>query len=206
MIVWRLNWGHVPEKCVSTSADGFGVLTCDRIEVRDSGAYSCEIINSMGTHFVTPDTILSVSGGGPEPVCQSGFFNNKARRAEECINCFCFGVATQCSSADLYTYSLPPPVTSLTVVGVLGPWNGARTISVTDFKNHDLIATRHGVQLRLSNLPLSGELPYYSLPSDYLGNQLKSYGGYIRYDVIYSGDGAPNNAPDVVLTVSIFYK
>lgn len=115
LIVWRLNWGHVPEKCVSTSVNGFGVLTCERIELRDSGAYSCEIINSMGTHFVTPDTILSVGGGGNEPVCQSGFFNNKARRADECINCFCFGVSTQCSSADLYTYSLPPPVTSLTV-------------------------------------------------------------------------------------------
>lgn len=200
LVLWRLNWGHVPEKCVSTSHNGLGILTCERVEVRDSGAYSCEIINSMGTHFVTPDTILNVNGN--ETVCQSGYFNDKASRPEECINCFCFGVSTQCTSADLYTYALPPPVTSLTVSGVVGPWSGSKTISIGPFDKHDLIATRHGVQLRLNNLPLSGELPYYSLPDDYLGNQLKSYGGFIRYDVEYSGGGRLNDAPDVILVVS----
>ncbi|XP_037037177.1 basement membrane-specific heparan sulfate proteoglycan core protein isoform X11 [Bradysia coprophila] len=199
LIVWRLNWGHVPDKCSSTSNNGYGVLTCPNVEVRDSGAYSCEIINSMGTHFVTPDTILIVSGN--DTVCQSGFFNKKANRPEECISCFCFGASTQCSSADLFTYSLKPPVTSLTVVGVVGPWNGARNdIAITDFKKHDLIATRHGVQLRLANIPLSREYPYYSLPDDYHGNQLKSYGGFFKYDVEYDGQGSPNDAPDVILT------
>lgn len=203
LILWRLNWGHVPEKCVSTSHDGFGVLTCENIQVRDSGAYSCEIINSVGTHFVVPDTILNVSGN--ESVCQNGQFNDKATRPEECENCFCFGVSTQCQSANLFTYALPPPVTSLTVVGVLGPWNGARSISVTEFEKHDVIATRHGVQLRLTELPLSGELPYYSLPEDYLGNQLKSYGGSFKYEVEYSGRGNPNDAPDVIITVSFIF-
>lgn len=105
LIVWRLNWGHIPDKCQTTSNNGYGVLTCPNIEVRDSGAYSCEIINSMGTHFVTPDTILIVTGNN-ETVCQKGYFNSKASRPEECINCFCFGVSTQCSSADLYTYAV----------------------------------------------------------------------------------------------------
>lgn len=104
LIVWRLNWGHIPEKCTTTSDSGYGVLTCPNVEVRDSGAYSCEIINSMGTHFVTPDTILIVTGN--DTICNSGYFNANARRPEECINCFCFGVSTQCSSADLYTYSV----------------------------------------------------------------------------------------------------
>jgi hypothetical protein len=47
LIVWRLNWGHIPERCKTTSVDGFGTLTCDDIQPIDSGAYSCEIINSM---------------------------------------------------------------------------------------------------------------------------------------------------------------
>lgn len=153
----------------------------------------------MGTHFVTPDTILIVSGN--DTVCQSGYFNSKANRPEECISCFCFGASTQCSSADLFTYSLKPPVTSLTVVGVVGPWNGARNdISITDFKKHDLIATRHGVQLRLANIPLSREYPYYSLPDEYRNNQLKSYGGFFKYDVEYDGQGSPNDSPDVILS------
>lgn len=201
LVLWRLNWGHVPEKCTSTSENGVGVLTCPNIEVRDSGAYSCELLNSQGSEFVVPDTILNV-GGVDEDVCPTGSFNNKATRQEDCISCFCFGASTQCKSADLYTYALPPPVTSLTVVGVHGPWTGQRTIRVTEFDKHDLLATRHGVQLRLANLPVSGELPYYSLPQDYLGNQLKSYGGSLRYEVEYSGSGNSNDAPDVIISVS----
>lgn len=148
-----------------------------------------------------PDTILNVGSGGGGDVCQTGFFNSRATRQEECISCFCFGASTQCKSADLYTYALPPPVTSLTVVGVHGPWTGQRTIRITEFDKHDLLATRHGVQLRLANLPVSGELPFYSLPQDYLGNQLRSYGGSLRYEVEYSGSGNPNDAPDVILSV-----
>lgn len=201
LVVWRLNWGHIPEKCTTTSHNGYGVLICPNVAVEDSGAYSCELINSQGSEFVVPDTILNVSGD--ESVCQNGFFNDKASRPDECINCFCFGVSTQCKSANLYTYALPPPVTSLTVVGVHGPWTGQRTVTVTEFDKHDLLATRHGVQLRLANLPVSGELPYYSLPQDYLGNQLKSYGGSIRYEVEFNGRGNPNNAPDVIVTVGI---
>lgn len=84
----------------------------------------------------------------------------------------------------------------------MGPWGGVDQIIVNDFKNHDLIATRQGVQLRLSNLPSSGELPYYSLPDEYHGNQLKSYGGYFRYEIEFSGRGSLNEAPDIILIVS----
>lgn len=104
LVTWRLNWGHIPEKCTTTSVNGFGTLTCPDIQLIDAGAYSCEILNSMGTHFVSPDTILIVTG--QRNVCQNGFFNEKAVRAEECISCFCFGVSSQCSSADLYSYTV----------------------------------------------------------------------------------------------------
>lgn len=202
LVLWRLNWGHVPEKCTSTSHNGVGVLICPNVGVQDSGAYSCELLNSMGSEFVVPDTILNVDSGDGH-VCQNGFFNDQATRPDECINCFCFGASTQCKSANLFTYAIPPPVTSLTVVGVHGPWTGQRSIRITEFDKHDLLATRHGVQLRLANLPVSGELPYYSLPQDYLGNQLKSYGGSLKYDVEFSGQGSPNSAPDVIITVRL---
>ena len=104
LIVWRLNWGHVPEKCTSRNDQGFGRLTCEDMQPIDSGAYSCEIINTMGTHFVSPDTIVIVTGSGP--VCQQGTFNSQARNPSDCINCFCFGVTTSCNSADLYTYAV----------------------------------------------------------------------------------------------------
>ncbi len=33
VVVWRLNWGHVPSKCRSTSVNGVGVLFCPNIQV-----------------------------------------------------------------------------------------------------------------------------------------------------------------------------
>lgn len=198
LIVWRLNWGHIPEKCKTTSVNGFGTLTCPDIQPIDSGAYSCEIINSMGTHFVSPDTILVVSGTN---VCPVGYFNGNAVREDECINCFCFGVSTQCKSADLFTYQLRPPVSSQTVFEVDGPWNGLADITISEFDRHQLTSTRHGVRFRASDIPAArnGIVPYFALPSEYLGNQLKSYGGFLRYEVEFSGRGALNDHPDVII-------
>lgn len=33
VVVWRLNWGHVPAKCTSTSENGVGTLTCPNVQV-----------------------------------------------------------------------------------------------------------------------------------------------------------------------------
>lgn len=45
--------------------------------------------------------------------------------------------------------------------------------------------------------------PYFAMPENYLGNQLKSYGGYLKYNVKFNGYGRPNDGPDVILSVSI---
>ena len=86
------------------------------------------------------------------------------------------------------------------MVGVLGPWNGGRQIEISPFNHQDFIATRHGVQLRLENIPLAREQPYYAFPIR--GNQLKSYGGFFKYEIEYEGTGAPVNSPDIILIVS----
>lgn len=203
LIVWRLNWGHVPEKCKSTSVNGFGVLTCADVQPIDSGAYSCEIINSMGTHFVSPDTILTVSGDAS--VCAAGYFNGKAVRSEDCINCFCFGVASTCKSADLFSYTLNPPVTSQTVFGVEGPWSGLADISLSPYDKHQVTSLRHGIQFRAQDLPAGNRVyPYLSLPSVYHGNQLKSYGGSLRYEVEFTGRGPSNEVPDIIIQGSSY--
>jgi hypothetical protein len=44
--------------------------------------------------------------------------------------------------------------------------------------------------------------PYFALPENYHGNQLKSYGGYLKYTVRFEGQGNPISAPDVILSVS----
>lgn len=33
LINWRLNWGHIPKDCKTTSINGIGVLTCPNMRV-----------------------------------------------------------------------------------------------------------------------------------------------------------------------------
>ncbi|XP_039152495.1 basement membrane-specific heparan sulfate proteoglycan core protein isoform X13 [Drosophila simulans] len=202
-IVWRLNWGHVPDKCESKSYGGTGTLRCPDMRPQDSGAYSCEIINTRGTHFVNPDTIVTVSPVRTD-VCEAGFFNMLARKAEECVQCFCFGVAKACDSANLFTYAIHPPILSHRVVSVeLSP---LRQIVINEAApGQDLLTLLHGVQFRATNVHFSGrETPYLALPAEYMGNQLKSYGGNLRYEVNYRGSGRPVNGPDVIITGNRF--
>jgi len=76
LIVWRLNWGHTApaprvtsttEKIQDSSAWGqrgavvsHGEITIRQAQSEDEGAYTCEAINSRGTVFAVPDTIVHV--------------------------------------------------------------------------------------------------------------------------------------------------
>lgn len=64
---------------------------------------------------------------------------------------------------------------------------------------------RNGVHAQLSaprgELAQPNVIPYFALPENYHGNQLKSYGGYLRYTIRYEGLGRPITSPDVILTV-----
>ena len=66
---------------------------------------------------------------------------------------------------------------------------------------------RNGVK---ASIPYFAELnqpnvvPYFALPENYHGNQLKSYGGYLRYNIYHGNSGRPIPGPDVILSVSKF--
>nr|XP_036676267.1 basement membrane-specific heparan sulfate proteoglycan core protein isoform X28 [Drosophila suzukii] len=202
-IVWRLNWGHVPDKCESKSYGGTGTLRCPNMRPQDSGAYSCEFINTRGTFYPKTNSIVTVTPVRTD-VCEAGFFNMLARKSEECVKCFCFGVSTACDSANLFTYAIQPPILSKRVVNVeLSP---LRQIVINEASpGQDLLTLHHGVQFRASNVHSSGrETPYLALPSDYMGNQLKSYGGNLVYEVSYMGNGRPVSGPDVIITGNRF--
>lgn len=46
-------------------------------------------------------------------------------------------------------------------------------------------------------------VPYFAMPMNYHGNQLKSYGGYLRYSVRHSNRGRPLPGPSVIISVSV---
>ncbi|KAJ8666823.1 hypothetical protein QAD02_008485, partial [Eretmocerus hayati] len=196
---WRLNWGHVPQKCSMSSLNGTGNIDCPDIRFEDQGAYSCEGINVMGFVIATPDTIVVVRGEGQ--VCPAGKFNSEAKRVEECLSCFCFGVATECSSANLFTYQIPLPAERFRVVPVelLGReiriWPDA---NMTD--GQLVVQDGHGLRLQgFNSEPGKNAVLYFGLPEHFHGNQLKSYGGHLRYNVEYTGNGINNDAPAVIV-------
>ncbi|XP_061934440.1 basement membrane-specific heparan sulfate proteoglycan core protein isoform X25 [Apis cerana] len=200
-INWRLNWGHVPPKCTMTSINGTGTLTCPNIQPEDQGAYSCEGLNNAGFVFAIPDAIVMVNKSMRD-ICPKGMFNSEARNLDECISCFCFGVATECHSANLFTYHIPPPIDRHNIIEVKFQPNiqilNDITGQISILRNID----RNGIQLYQSEL-LSNtdtELPYFALPETYYGNQLKSYGGYLKYRVRFNGTGVTNSAPSVILS------
>ncbi|XP_018343829.1 PREDICTED: basement membrane-specific heparan sulfate proteoglycan core protein isoform X5 [Trachymyrmex septentrionalis] len=199
-INWRLNWGHIPAKCTTVSTNGTGTLTCPDIQIEDQGAYSCEALNVGGFVFAVPDAIVVVKEDGN--VCPKGKFNSEAKTAEECISCFCFGVATECRSADLFTYQIPPPFDRYKIVSV----ETVPTIRIHGDISNQISQirplARDGVQLleSFSNDLNVYNVPYFALPENYHGSQLKSYGGYLRYSIRYSGNGTPNYAPSVILS------
>ncbi|XP_044017592.1 basement membrane-specific heparan sulfate proteoglycan core protein-like isoform X4 [Aphidius gifuensis] len=201
-INWRLNWGHVPSKCDSVSVNGTGSLTCPDISISDQGAYSCEALNIGGFVFAVPDAILIVNE--TQNVCQRGEFNSEAKKPDECISCFCFGVTNQCRSADLFTFQLPPPFDRHKVLDV-DLTNGEPQIrgeigsKVAEIRP----INRDGVEISMINdnyTPSSFDIPYFALPEAYHGSQLNSYGGYLKYTIRYSGDGRNNTAPAVILS------
>ncbi|XP_011640582.1 basement membrane-specific heparan sulfate proteoglycan core protein isoform X5 [Pogonomyrmex barbatus] len=199
-INWRLNWGHVPAKCTIVSTNGTGTLTCPDIQSQDQGAYSCEALNAGGFVFAVPDAIVVVKENGN--ICPRGKFNSEAKSPDECISCFCFGVATECRSADLFTYQIPPPFDRYKIVSV----ETVPTIRIHGDVSNQISQIRplgrDGVQLleSFSNDLNVYNVPYFALPENYHGSQLKSYGGFLRYSIRYSGNGTPNNAPSVILS------
>ncbi|XP_065222037.1 basement membrane-specific heparan sulfate proteoglycan core protein isoform X4 [Planococcus citri] len=213
LVVWRLNWGHVPSKCTSTSVNGVGVLTCPNIEPQDAGAYSCEGINSKGFLIVNPNCILVVRPYA-RPQCPPGQFNDLARDREECINCFCFGATTVCQSANLYVYELQPPITQLNQLSYVSV-SYSSAFGEINFNPNELIQLRTSIlgqnSFRVQGLfdPSQSTYPYFSFLSAFRGNQLKSYGGYIRYNIRYDTGSSVLDTPVIIISGSgnkIFYN
>jgi hypothetical protein len=206
-ISWRLNWGHVPTKCEMTSVNGLGTLTCPNIQEADQGAYSCEGINIHGSEIAVPDTILVVKRPNlvQPTTCPKGTFNDEALSQNDCINCFCFGISSNCKSSKLFYIQNKPSLHQLRIANVY--------IEASSFRVELQSASSTAYQINVNgnealqvftvnnaSRQYEDTYPYFKFPESYLGNQLKSYGGYITYTVRYEGNGDPITfTPDIIL-------
>ncbi|XP_050052982.1 basement membrane-specific heparan sulfate proteoglycan core protein-like isoform X1 [Aphis gossypii] len=206
-ISWRLNWGHVPTKCEMTSVNGFGTLTCPNIQEADQGAYSCEGINIHGSEIAVPDTILVVKPSNviQQTSCPKGTFNDIALSQNECINCFCFGISSNCRSSKLFKIQNTPSLYQLRIANVhIEPSSFRIELQSASSTAHQInVNGNDALQVfTVNNASRQYEdiYPYFKFPESYLGNQLKSYGGYIKYIVRYEGNGDPITfTPDIIL-------
>eukprot|EP00094_Tigriopus_californicus_P007836 TCALIF_07546-PA protein Name:"Similar to Hspg2 Basement membrane-specific heparan sulfate proteoglycan core protein (Mus musculus)" AED:0.27 eAED:0.27 QI:67/0.56/0.38/1/0.8/0.76/26/0/2378 len=222
-IVWRLNWGHVPDKCSMTSTpevvfvlkrdsfclcgDGnraFGELTCPNAMDMDQGAYSCEVINSKGSCFAgspgcgQPGQDAIVVLRRPDGICSPGQFNTNAMSEKECLPCFCFGITEECSSAELFLTETRIPNNGYILVGVSVDSSGMASIEPNIQGGELLKSTRAGqIAFSQDTRSFGSNTPFFKLPID--GNQLKSYGAYLSLNLRYSGFGDPTQAPTLVL-------
>ncbi|KAI4896717.1 hypothetical protein NFI96_032885, partial [Prochilodus magdalenae] len=200
IITWRLNWGHIPSssRIAMTSENGRGTLTIRDVKEGDQGAYTCEAINAKGLVFAIPDGVLTLSRIPSN--CPDGHFNIGGR----CVPCFCSGITKNCQSTGRYRNQIslrfteeenfkgvnvsfptrpgtPPPLTSTQLL--INP-------EEEEFQLVDL--SRRFLDLD----------SYWTLPRQFLGSKVDSYGGYLRYKVSYllqRDSSEPQNRPDIIL-------
>ncbi|XP_077509169.1 basement membrane-specific heparan sulfate proteoglycan core protein-like isoform X48 [Amblyomma americanum] len=202
LINWRLNWGHIPPRprVTTTSEGGFGVVTIRDVRQSDQGAWSCEAINSKQSVLATPDAILVVKNKG---VCHPPLFNDKAQSGSECLRCFCFGVSQTCHSSSLNKITIPlAHEVSVATMSIL-PDGSYMDVTEKFRPNQNAIRSNPGNrEFRIDSQVKTSDAPvhyYWSLPAEFLGNQVNSYGGHLKYTFRYQASSRPVQAADIII-------
>ncbi|GCC31495.1 hypothetical protein chiPu_0009953 [Chiloscyllium punctatum] len=202
IITWRLNWGHIPlsGRVTMTSQNGQGTLIIRDVKESDQGAYTCEAINAKGMIFAIPDALLILKSN--PGVCSEGHFNVEG--SLRCVPCFCFGVTRNCESTNRYRNQIHLRFTeehNFMGVNVTAP---AQPVT-PPVSTSQMIVDPDSGEFQLVDLSrrfLSHD-SFWTLPRQFLGNKVDSYGGSLRYKVRYSvarGQSEPEEKADVIIT------
>nr|XP_035965223.1 basement membrane-specific heparan sulfate proteoglycan core protein isoform X15 [Halichoerus grypus] len=201
IINWRLNWGHIPShpRVTVTSEGGRGTLTIRDVKEADQGAYTCEAMNARGMVFGIPDGVLElIPKRGP---CPDGHFY--LEHSSSCLPCFCFGVTSVCQSSRRFRdqirlrFDRPDDFKGVNVTMPAQP--GMPPLSSTQLQIDPALQEFQLVDLSRRFLVHDS---FWTLPEQFLGNKVDSYGGSLRYKVRYElarGMLEPVQRPDVVL-------
>lgn len=157
-----------------------------------------------------PDCIVEVQ---PEAdLCLNENCSSTTLSPFESASCFCFEHSKECSSSSLYISQLPLPTDQFQLITL-------RADSVHLFSSQDALASSttnriylhsadDGVQVLWRDFNTKNELAYFNLPPSHRGYQLLSYGGQIKYRLLYRGSGSSIRTPDVILrgnNITLFY-
>ncbi|XP_078144123.1 basement membrane-specific heparan sulfate proteoglycan core protein [Centroberyx gerrardi] len=201
IITWRLNWGHIPVsgRISMTSENGRGTLTIRDVKEADQGAYTCEAINAKGLVFGIPDGVLTLTQKPGSGNCPDGHFSVEGR----CVSCFCAGITKNCQATGRYRNQISLRFNDeddFKGVNVTYPSRpGTPPLSSTQLLINSEMEEFQLVDLSRRFLILDS---YWTLPRQFLGNKIDSYGGSLKYKVRYTlarGLSEPEEKPDVVL-------
>ncbi|RWS13478.1 low-density lipoprotein receptor-related protein 2-like protein, partial [Dinothrombium tinctorium] len=207
IISWRLNWNHIPgpPRVTTTSVNGFGTVLIKDAQPSDQGAWSCEAINSKDSKLASQDCILTVKPKAG--ICSPPYFNDKARSSSECLRCYCSSRTDTCYSSNLrvVNITLEGPIS---VVALQKVDDRYINIGTQHPPNQNAInvnpATReHKIDRSVSASTAPEDTFYYwSLPSEFLGNKLNSYGGHLKFSILYVAPYFPrvSRAADVIIS------
>ncbi|CAL4059747.1 unnamed protein product, partial [Meganyctiphanes norvegica] len=142
---------------------------------------------------------LNVEAGECD-TCRRGTYNLEESNPDGCTQCFCFGKSETCSSSSLHWDELK-------VNGING-WGGVMvqpsgaSITISSLAEPP-IEYEDLVVVDLTGVITSkfdGNV-YFSAPQSFLGNRVTSYGGFLRYDIMYvqGVDGNDLSAPLIFL-------
>ncbi|XP_053203113.1 basement membrane-specific heparan sulfate proteoglycan core protein-like isoform X2 [Panonychus citri] len=162
---------------------------------------------------------MMVSGYSPlarSSSCYPPYYNDQAKSQFDCLRCHCFGITDTCYSSSLKITQIP--LTSDATITVLRQVNNDSYINIgyTYPPNQRAInyspSTR---EFKFTNEAIDANTPddaffYWSLPKPFLGNQLNSYGGFLRFMFRYRSPFAPHDPDlwDVIISghgITLYY-
>nr|XP_039259403.1 basement membrane-specific heparan sulfate proteoglycan core protein-like isoform X1 [Styela clava] len=212
IVSWRLNWGNVgtPPRISMTSVNGKGELTIKQAWRIDQGAYTCEAINSKGSIFAVPDAVLTVIDAGEpddQPPCPPGQYGMEE---DSCRPCYCFGVTNECEPLKReydeigITFESPEDVGYIEIKPAES--EGADPTPASEPINRNQIVVKPAArELQLIDLSkrFLAAAHYWSLPAQFLGAKINSYGGTLTFSFSYNNsynfEPKPTNYSDVII-------
>ncbi|KHJ44980.1 laminin EGF-like protein [Trichuris suis] len=175
---------------------GFGGQRCDRCAVGFRNFPSCEPCpcSRAGSFNYATCEDECVCKANVEGIfcdrCKPGYINLDEDNVNGCTPCFCFGLTDKCREGNL---------AKRTIVSMAG-WKLTDTDGLKLYEPSG--GGYGGTSLTMDrSLVEDLSLEYWKAPSEYTGDMIGSYGGYLRYYVYYVAEQskAPIPTADVIL-------
>lgn len=121
--------------------------------------------------------------------CRPGTYNLDPSNVHGCTECFCSGATRACSSSQLSRQQIPIVIfeDELPLTNRIGDIQTEEKPSIDIEQN------------KMTNAIHDGNTYYWSLPSRFLGNQLRSYGGYLEFTVENEAYGQYSPDQDIII-------